>query len=330
NEYGGLLSRRIVNDFKDYCDICFEKFGDRVRHWTLLNEPGLLAQLGYGTGIHAPGRGSLLYGKSMGDSAREPYVVIHNSLLAHAAGSRLYKEKYHATQGGEVGISLVGIWFLPYSDSNEDEEAAERLRDFNLGIYLGPLFNGEYPTSLKYLVKDRLPTFIDEEKEMIKGSVDFIGLNYYTSNYVRGIPITSDPPSTYAKDWFAEIVMFNSAGVSIGPTVDGAVFIRVFPDGLRQVLVYCAKKYNVPKLIVTENGTTTSVEKTPDYASAFHDRSRVKYMTEHIHAMKQAIDEGANVKGYFYWSLLDSYEFLDGYNLRFGLNFTNFDTLERE
>ncbi|CAN1263544.1 Beta-glucosidase 24 [Linum perenne] len=166
---------------------------DRVKYWITLNQPLGYSVGGYGIGQLAPGRCSewMNMNCTIGDSATEPYIVGHNMLLAHAAVVNLYRHKYHATQKGVVGISQVAQWSIPLSNSKEDYDAAQRSNDFVIGWFMEPLVTGKYPASMKALVGNRLPKFSKKESKMLKGSFDFVGLNYYTSMYVT----SGSPPS---------------------------------------------------------------------------------------------------------------------------------------
>ncbi|CAI0399877.1 unnamed protein product [Linum tenue] len=187
-EYGGFLSRNIVKDFEDYCDLLFKEYGHRIKKWITLNEPMVHVMRGYDEGLHAPGRCSVWANRACvaGDSATEPYIVTHNLLLAHAAAYRLYEKKYKAEQQGAIGITVVTFWFIPYNpDDTADVDSVKRSLDFNYGWYLDPLTYGRYPRNMVDLVGSRLPTFTEEESHMLKNTYDFIGLNYYTTYYSK-------------------------------------------------------------------------------------------------------------------------------------------------
>ncbi|PON72194.1 Glycoside hydrolase [Trema orientale] len=136
DKYGGFLNRSIVDDFKDYCELLFQTYGDRVKNWITINEPFVLV-LGYDLGKCAPGRCSLPppFGPCLaGNSSTEPYIVGHNLILAHATAAKLYKVKFQAKQGGEIGIALVGEFVEPLNpDSSDDEAATKRCLDFPIG-----------------------------------------------------------------------------------------------------------------------------------------------------------------------------------------------------
>nr|Q42707.1 RecName: Full=Furostanol glycoside 26-O-beta-glucosidase; Short=CsF26G; AltName: Full=Protodioscin 26-O-beta-D-glucosidase; Flags: Precursor [Hellenia speciosa]BAA11831.1 furostanol glycoside 26-O-beta-glucosidase (F26G) [Hellenia speciosa] len=320
DSYKGFRSSEIVNDFKDYADICFKEFGDRVKHWITLNEPWSLSTMGYAFGRHAPGRCSTWYGCPAGDSANEPYEVTHNLLLAHANAVKIYRDNYKATQNGEIGITLNSLWYEPYSKSHEDVEAATRALDFMFGWYMDPLVNGDYPFIMRALVRDRLPFFTHAESELIKGSYDFIGINYYTSNYAQHAPVTEDhtPDNSYFDSYVNQSGEKN--GVPIGP-LQGS-WIYFYPRGLKELLLYVKRRYCNPKIYITENGTA-EVEK--EKGVPLHDPERKEYLTYHLAQVLQAIREGVRVKGHFTWALTDNFEWDKGYTERFGLIYIDYD-----
>ncbi|XP_057418437.1 beta-glucosidase 40-like [Lotus japonicus] len=120
-----------------------------------------------------------------GNSATEPYIVGHNVLRSHAAAAEIYRKKYKNTQGGALGIAFDVIWFQPATNKQEDIEAAQRAQDFQLGWFLDPLMFGDYPSSMRSRVGSRLPKFSPSESASLKGSIDFVGINHYTTFYAR-------------------------------------------------------------------------------------------------------------------------------------------------
>ncbi|KAM7497292.1 hypothetical protein LguiA_021706 [Lonicera macranthoides] len=215
------------DDFRDYAEVCFQEFGNRVKHWITLNEPWSFSYGGYALGTLAPGRGyfpdkpskrsvqDLLppspfsfpippaqgtHSGPVGDPGTEPYVVSHHQLLAHAYAVQLYRNKYQATQKGTIGIALVTIWTEPYTNTPEDKAAAERAQEFWFGWFMDPVTFGDYPASMRKMVGNRLPSFTKEESALLKGSFEFLGLNYYTANYVEDAPDVGGPKSHYVTD----------------------------------------------------------------------------------------------------------------------------------
>ncbi|KAK1683796.1 hypothetical protein QYE76_044644 [Lolium multiflorum] len=330
DKYGGFLNPSIINDYKDYAEVCFREFGDRVKHWITFNEPTQFCVGGYASGTSAPGRCSPWEkGKcSAGDSGREPYTAGHHLLLAHAAVVRLYKEKYQVVQKGEIGITLVSSWYVPFSRSNSDSDAAIRAIDFNLGWFMDPLARGDYPQSMRALVGNRLPRFSKEQSELLKGAFDFIGLNYYTSSYAGNLPPTNGLKSSYNTDARANVTSVRN-GVPIGPRA-ASPWLYIYPRGLRELVLYIKDNYGNPAIYITENGVDEANDKSLPLEESLKDYARIEYHHKHLIALMSAIRDGANVKGYFAWSLLDDFEWSSGYTVRFGLNFVDYnDGLKR-
>ncbi|XP_043714966.1 isoflavonoid 7-O-beta-apiosyl-glucoside beta-glycosidase-like [Telopea speciosissima] len=207
DEYGGFLNSKIIDDFRDYVNICFDRFGPDVRYWITLNEPLIFTRFGYVDGNFPPG--------IVEDPGKDPYTVAHNLLRAHAAAVDLYRNNYQQSQGGKIGISLICTLMVPLSDERADIEAAARASDFQFGWFMDPITFGDYPKSMQYLVKDRLPKFSPKESLMLKGSFDFLGVNYYTASYVTNAPYS--PLGNYATDGCYKVLIssFCSAGVDV-------------------------------------------------------------------------------------------------------------------
>ncbi|KAI5391995.1 variant 4, Beta-glucosidase 11 [Lathyrus oleraceus] len=190
DEYEGWVSRRIVKDFTAYADVCFKEFGDRVKYWTTVNEANGGAQGGYGFGFLPPQRCTLpsIYNCSKGNSSTEPYFAAHHMLLAHASASRLYRKKYQVKQQGLIGLNLLVFGLIPLTNTSEDIIATQRTQDFNIGWFLNPLIFGKYPSTMEKNVGSRLPIFTSRESNLVKGSIDFLGVNFYSSFYIKNNP----------------------------------------------------------------------------------------------------------------------------------------------
>ncbi|KAL5214746.1 hypothetical protein ABZP36_003898 [Zizania latifolia] len=325
DKYNGFLSPSIIDDYKDYAEICFKEFGDRVKHWITFNEPFSFCVAGYASGIFAPGRCSPWEqgNCSVGDSGREPYTACHHQLLAHAETVRLYKEKYQALQKGKIGITLVSHWFVPFSRSKSNDDAARRALDFMLGWFMDPLIRGDYPLSMRRLVGNRLPRFTKDQSELIKGAFDFIGLNYYTANYANSLPPSNGLNNSYTTDARANLTGVRN-GIPIGPQA-ASPWLYIYPQGFRELVLYVKENYGNPTIYITENGVDEANNKTLPLQEALKDDTRIEYYHKHLLSLLSAIRDGANVKGYFAWSLLDNFEWVNGYTVRFGINFVDYN-----
>ncbi|CAK9186966.1 unnamed protein product [Ilex paraguariensis] len=329
-KYRGFLSTQIINDFKDYANLCFQTFGDRVKYWATVNEPQVFSQYGYATGLNPP------------DSkpATNPFVVAHNIILAHATVAKLYKDTYQPTQKGEIGIPLVTQWFEAYQPGRPDDDAARRAFDFLTGWFLEPLIYGDYPFIMKALVGDNLPTFTDDQKVLVQGSYDFIGVNYYTSSYANALPLLAPGATVTSQADFQRVDLTqlsdltflstmlvpatNSQGVLIGPQAPGSTSIYIYPQGLRDVLIYIASTYGNPKIIITENGYPEKRDDSIPVEIAIQDNGRIQHMIGHLYAISEALKAGSNVKGYLMWALMDCMEVGSGYTVRYGLAYTDY------
>ncbi|XP_012573136.1 beta-glucosidase 12-like [Cicer arietinum] len=327
DEYEGFLSPRIVDDFRDYAELCFKEFGDRVKHWITLNEPWSVSVNAYAKGKFAPGRCSewLKLNCIGGDSGTEPYLTAHNQLLAHSAAVKLYKTKYQASQKGIIGITLLSHWFVPASKETSDCDAAQRSIDF---MYMDPITKGEYPKSMQFLVGNRLPKFSKEESEQLKGSFDFLGLNYYSSSYSAYAPQLCGARPTLQTDALVNET-YHHNGKPLGPMA-ASDWLCIYPRGFRQLLLYIKNQYNNPVIYITENGRDEFNDPTLSLEESLIDTYRIDYFYRHLYYLQSAIKDGVNVKGYFAWSLLDNFEWESGFSLRFGLIFVDFnDGLKR-
>ena len=311
--FGGWLSPRMADVFADYARICFEAFGDRVRHWITLNEPWVMAILGYGEGVFAPGR----------ESADEPYVVAHEMLRAHGAAAEVYRRDFQPAQRGAIGMANNCDWREPATPAPADRAAAQRALEFYLGWFADPLYTGDYPVSMRARLGDRLPRFSDEDRARLRGSVDFFGLNHYTTHLVSHAEGggASEPGANVGIGADQDLVL--SADPAWERTAMGW---PVVPDGFRKLLLWIDARYDRPAVFVTENGCAFDDARVD---GAVDDARRVGYLRGYLAACHQAIAAGADVRGVFQWSFLDNFEWASGYAKRFGLHHVDFETLER-
>lgn len=312
--HDGWLSSKIVDFFAEYADICFRNFGDRVKNWITINEPWVVAILGYGQGVFAPGR----------ISKTEPYQAAHNELLAHAKAVKIYREKYQIEQKGQIGISLNCDWREPLTDKPEDAEAAQRALLFFAGWFADPIWFGDYPEVMRQRIGHKLPTFSAEEKAILRGSSDFFGLNHYTTMFAANAVEIDPGRSVYGNGGISED---QNVDLSVNPNwVKTTMNWAVVPWGFRKLLEWIDKRYSHPAIIVTENGMSNN-DKVID--GEVNDHPRIDFIRSYLEACHEAIQNGANVRGYFAWSLLDNFEWALGYQKQFGLVHVDMDTLVR-
>ncbi|KAI0058821.1 beta-glucosidase 1A [Artomyces pyxidatus] len=321
---GWLNKEEIVQDFVYYAETCFAAFGDLVRDWITLNEPWCVANLGYGTGVNAPGRSSDRKRCPTGDSKKEPWIVIHNQILAHAYAVEAYNKTFREAQGGQIGVSLDSFWFIPYDDEPENVAAAQRAMDFRLGLLADPIYKGAYPSSMKKILGDRLPDFTPEEVEVLRASSsDFFGLNTYTTMFVKDGGV-SDVLGVVTNTFTGKDGGVIGRESHVGWMRDSFASL---PTTLR--LTAWTQRYQKP-IFVTENGFPAKGENDKPFEEAIKDADRVAYFRGYVNAMLDAsVEDGVDVRGYFAWTLLDNFEWADGYTTRFGCTYVDFKTQKR-
>ena len=271
-EVGGWANETVVEHFANYADYCFKSFGDRAKLWITFNEPWIVTMLGYGCGGHAPG---------ICEDGTTTYIVGHNIIKSHAHAWHIYNDMYRPSQDGQLGITLNSDFIEPFDRNNPTHvEAAETILQFNLGWFGHAIYvDGDYPQVMKDNVADksakqglsqsRLPEFTAQEKEFIKGTGDFFGLNHYTTTYAVDTDyVVSDPPSYY-NDQNAGSFKDDS-----WPRT-GSSWLQIVPWGLRRLLVWLDNEYKVP-IYVTENGVSTKD------VYELEDTQRVNYYKSYI------------------------------------------------
>lgn len=325
--YDGWLNPQIIADFARYAEACFQAFGDRVKHWITFNEPRGISIHGYDIGIQAPGRCSILGHLvcKAGNSSTEPYIVAHNLLLSHAAAVDIYRQQFKQKQGGSIGITLDSMWFEPITNLSEDQDAAQRALDFQLGWFMDPLYFGDYPASMRQLVGDRLPVFSNDQSKLLRGSFDFVGINHYTTIYTRNDRLQIR--KRLLNDAYADSAVITTPfrkGVMIGER-GASRWLYVVPWGIRSLMIYIKQRYDNPPIIITENGIDDTNSPLISLDKALQDTKRIDYHRDYLSNLSVAIrNDGCDVRGYFVWSLLDNWEWNSGFTVRFGLYFVDY------
>ncbi|KAI5753327.1 hypothetical protein M8J77_025924 [Diaphorina citri] len=319
-EFGGWANPVVADYFESFADVAFKTFGDKVPYWITINEP-LDVMGGYGYKSGAP----YLNLSGLGGD----YLVAHNLLRAHAKAYRLYEKKYKSLQKGKVSITLDSCNYYPHNaTSKEDQEAAERVFQFTLGLFAHPIYSeaGDYPPIVRQIVdqnsakegraRSRLPRFTEEEIKALKGSFDFFALNHYTSILIANNNHTSNAPPSIINDRAATFSQDPNWPSSNSP------WLKVVPDGFRALLNWIKKEYNNPPVFITENGFSDD--------GRLDDEGRIDYYAKYLTAMQKAlVNDKCNIIGYTAWSILDNFEWLDGYTCRFGIVHVDFSSSNR-
>lgn len=335
-EYGGWLdAEKSERDFLNYASICFSNFGDRVKRWATFNEPWTLSLNGYGMGTFAPGRCSDRSRCAHGNSSTEVYIVGHNLLNAHSAAVEHYRNDFKPKQHGVIGIVLNLDWGEPLNnESIDDIEAASVHNEFSFAWFGDPIYFGRYPHSMVERVKDRLPVFTKHQRKRLIGSVDFLGLNHYSTKYYSVDVNTSKSTATgWPEDQKNTDTINDMNGKIIGLQADSS-WLNVVPWGFYNVLMWVTNRYTIkgvkPNIVVTENGCDVPNESTKPFPEILNDQFRIDYYRQYLEMLDLAMAHGADINGYFAWSLLDNFEWADGYNFRFGLHYVNFTSPNKE
>ncbi|MFW5711687.1 MAG: GH1 family beta-glucosidase [Spirochaetota bacterium] len=326
-EYGGFASRQIVDDFADYSELLGRRLGDRVKKWITLNEPWVYSVLGNLLGVHAPGR----------KNPWAAFKTVHHSLLAHAAAVERLRDVVgtdgleaaaasvdtgtdgHSDSEVEIGITLNLFPIFPKTESKKDRQAADVADQFVNRLFLDPLLKGEYPQELWSKLRLFTPSVSDEDMRRIAAPVDFIGINNYTrehAEYRRMIPFAH---------FFLSGLDVPEAEFEKGGVQYTSMGWEVYPQGIYQLLTRMRDEYGNPPVYITENGAAFNDELVEEEGELrVHDRLRIDYLKSYLECVEQALQDGCSVKGYFVWTLMDNFEWAEGYKKRFGLVYVDY------
>jgi beta-glucosidase len=327
---GGWPARETAERFAEYAVLMARALGDEVGLWITLNEPWVAAWMGYGTGRHAPGR------TDIGLAA----AATHHLLLGHGMAVRALRTELGS--GARLGVTLNLAPVHVHGDSDADLRA-QRLVDGNLNrLFLDPIFTGRYPQDMVEHYSGRRPGFgvvRDGDMQMIAAPIDFLGVNYYFPRNVMALDRIKDGAapaglaamahrkgtgaqrdSPIAEDLgAAEVWPLHLETTAMGWTIE--------PDALTELLLRLQRDYDPPALYITENGI--AVHDYVDPEGRVKDPERIAYLDSHLRAAEAAVEQGAKLRGYFQWSLLDNFEWALGYSRRFGLVYVEYGTQRR-
>jgi beta-glucosidase len=298
---GGWPNRVTVDHFVEYARLMFERLGDRVLTWSTHNEPWVVAFNGYGQGVFPPGI----------EDTSQAYQTMHHLLLSHGKAVEVFRQ---GSYPGQIGIVLNTDYSIPASQSEADLAARQRHYENLIALAAGPLFHGKYPQGLMDWLGPMAPQIQPGDLEQISRPIDFLGLNYYFStqvaNNARGgqLKVEVQPLS---------LPMWGRTEMGWG----------IYPPGLTEMLLDFKNNYGIPKIYITENGCAALDQQ--DAQGFVNDAERIQYLRAHLIAVHDAIQAGVDVRGYYVWSLMDNFEWAEGFRPRFGLVRVDFDTLAR-
>jgi beta-glucosidase len=297
---GGWAARSTAYAFQRYAKVVMARIGDRLDAVATFNEPWCSVWLSHLYGEHAPGERNM----------QAALAAMHHTNLAHGLGVEAIR---HVTPNVPVGLVLNAHAVIAGSDSAEDSAAAERAFDFHNGAFFDPVFKGAYPESLVSALGDWMPTVEDGDLAVISQELDWWGLNYYTPMRVlddssEGAAFPATRPAPFV----------NPDKTDIG--------WEIVPSAMTDLVAELYERYDLPDMYVTENGAAYNMEVV---AGEVDDQPRTDYIAQHLSAVADQIAGGFPVKGYFAWSLMDNFEWAQGYRMRFGLVHVDYDTQVR-
>jgi len=299
---GGWLNRATAYAFADYAELVTRRLGDRVTSWITLNEPWCSAYLGYGIGVHAPG---LRDRQAAIDAA-------HHLLLGH--GLAVPRMRASLAGGAQVGITLSLNQIYGADERAETARDMELAKAFSNGWFLDPIYRGTYPERFFEHLALNPPPIQEGDLAIMAAPLDFLGVNTYSRILIRGAQ--TQPLADHIE--------------TVSP-VPNACYTdmgwEIYPRGLRDVLVNVGRNYPVGNLYVTENGA--AFPDVWDSGDTVSDPRRLDYLRSHIAACAEAIEQGAPLRGYFVWSLMDNFEWAEGYTKRFGIIYIDYPTQRR-
>ena len=302
DDRGGWLNRDIAEWFCDYAVTMWEALGDRVEMWSTLNEPWVITDGGYLSGVLAPGHSNLF----------EAPIATHNLLRAHGLAVERFRST-NAAKKGKIGITVNLEPKYPASQSPEDLDATRRADAYMNRQYLDPVFLGSYPEEMHEIFGEAWPEWSDEDMRQIKQPIDFVGINYYTRKVERYHP---------------DFLPLKTKHVPQADSFMTDTHWEVFPEALTRVLLWVTERYNKPPIYITENGAAY-YDPPQAIDGKIEDPLRVEYFRQHLRAAHDALRQGVDLRGYYAWSLLDNYEWSHGYSQRFGLVHVDYATQQR-
>ena len=294
DDEGGWLNRETAYKYAEYVDVVSSYFGDRIDFYATLNEPWCSAFHGYRDGKHAPG---------IADE-KSGYQACHNLLLAHGLAIPILRKNAENSKHGIV------LNFTPNYPANESAiDVADFADQEHTHWFIKPIMEGKYPEEVYQHYIDVMPLISEEDMAVISAEIDFLGINNYTRSVI-------DKDGQYPN--YKKVELSDVERTHIG--------WEVCPEGLLKLLTDLNQAYSLPPVYITENGAATD-DKVID--GAVDDEQRCRYYQSHLSSVDQAIRKGVDIRGYFAWSLMDNFEWSEGYKMRFGIVHVDYETQER-
>ena len=300
---GGWPERDTAGRFADYAEQVVRALGDRVSNWMIFNEPSIFTVMGYLAGIHAPGR-------------RDPEAFLRATHTVNLAQAEAFRAMRAVRKDAVIGTAFNMSACEPAGDSEADRAAAERWHALVNLWYLETALRGRYPDAFVGGPPLERMGVREGDLERIRAPLDFIGINLYTRTLVR---------HHEADSFGLKALAVGPMGGNDGPKTDFGW--EVWPKALYDVLMRITRDYDRPVLEVTENGC--SYGDAPDANGVVNDQRRISFLQRYIGQVGRAIEEGADVRGYYHWSSMDNFEWAMGYSQRFGLVYVDFETQKR-
>ncbi|KMJ56675.1 beta-glucosidase [Bacillus sp. LL01] len=296
---GGWDNRETIDAFVEYAEVMFKEFEGKIKYWITFNEPWCVSFLSNYIGAHAPGHRDLQLAVN----------VAHHLHVAH--GKTVIRFREFGLEG-KIGYAPNVEWNEPFSERQEDIDACNRANAFFIDWFLDPVFKGSYPQYMVdwFATRGATLNIQDGDMEIINQPIDLLGINYYTGSVGR---------------YKANEGLFDHERVDTGYQKTDISW-NIYPEGFYKVLTYISKTYGDVPIYITENGSCYNDE--PENGQV-KDNRRTDYLKQHLVSLNRAMENGVNIKGYLTWSLLDNFEWAEGYSMRFGIVHVNYRTLER-
>ena len=298
---GGWPNRDLASIFADYASIVTKSLGDRITTWAIFNEPWVFTFLGYGSGVHAPAKS-------------DPKLFLQAAHTVNLAQGEAFRAMKAASPQAKIGSAFSMSPAVPATDSEADRAATARYHAVNNVYFLYTAIHGEYPKAFVNETPFEIMGFKSGDGKIMRAPLDWVGINYYNRHIV-----SNNPADIYTG--------FNAIMPAVGPMTDNGW--EVWPKGLYDIVTQISSEYNKPIIEITENGCSYADAPYAGANGGVPDERRTDFFRGHLAELARAIKDGADVRGYHAWSLLDNFEWAEGYSQRFGLTYVDFRDQKR-